>query len=123
MAKFLCIYPRNSKALVLHDQSVFFRNVSIARSRYCIWVGPRASRGAMAMNVCSSEHVYIATKRRSVMLRKWLATVKEAMIKWMNHAGHAHYRMELIYVQTRLKDPGSPELVLMRRKNDNLQFL
>ena len=33
------------------------------------------------------------------------------------------YRMELIYVQTKLKGQGSPELVLLERKNDNLQLL
>ena len=40
-------------------------HIQILQSRYCIWAGPRASCGTMAMNVCGvhgSEHAYIATK-------------------------------------------------------------
>ena len=48
------------------------------------------------------------------------------MIKPMEHCT-VRYKIELIYVQTRLKGQGSPELALEERKKErktkNLQFL
>ena len=35
---------------------------------------------------------------------------------------HARYKMELIYIQTRLKGQGSPELALEIRKKERLRI-
>ena len=52
------------------------------------------------------------------MHQKRLAAVGKAMIKQMGHCT-ACYKMEQIYVQTRLKGQGSPELALEERKKQN----
>ena len=62
--------PINSKAFVLHDWPVFFKiNRDWVAQHTGLWASCGA-HGAMVMNVCGvrgSEHVYIATKWRSVM--------------------------------------------------------
>ena len=94
---------KNSKAFVLHNQPVFFRNVGVAWSQHNygwtrseLWChGNECMQHTWFWACIHSNKMVFCNEPSNEMHRKCLSAVGEAMIKLMYHCT-AHYKMELI---------------------------